>query len=147
MLIEAAAIRRAAGERHRVDLARSLNDLGVVYNALTRYAEAESVLTESLVLRRAAHGDRHRAVGITASNLAAAFYYLGKIDSAMTTQALALSSLEASVGRDHSRTLIALGRRTPTATSTSATPGCRAPIIRRRRRRVSASASRSSIAP
>jgi serine/threonine-protein kinase len=104
---EAIAIRRNAGERYRADLSRSLNDLGVVYNALARYAAAESVLTEALTIRRATEGDR--MIGITASNLGAAFYYQGKLDSAIKIQAEAVAALERAVGRDHQRSTVALG--------------------------------------
>jgi serine/threonine protein kinase/tetratricopeptide (TPR) repeat protein len=109
VVLEAVELRRAGGERYRTDLARSLNDLGVVYNALTRYAAAETVLTEALTIRRALLGDQHRAVGITASNLAAAYYFQGKVDSAIRVQGLAVKSLEQSVGRDHQRSIVALG--------------------------------------
>lgn len=109
VVLEAVELRRAGGEPYRTDLARSLNDLGVVYNALTRYPAAETVLTEALTIRRALLGDQHRAVGITASNLGAAYYFQGKVDSAIRVQGLAVKSLEQSVGRDHQRSIVALG--------------------------------------
>ncbi|MEW5918172.1 MAG: serine/threonine-protein kinase [Gemmatimonadota bacterium] len=109
LLKEAIDVRRAAGERYRADLSRSLNDLGVVYNELRRYSAAESVLTEALAIRRTMEGDRDRFVGITASNLGASFYFQSKVDSAIKLQGEAVAALERSVGRDHQRSIIALG--------------------------------------
>ncbi len=88
-------------------LAHALNDLGVLYNAAGRYAEADSTLTEALALRRAVDGDGNLGVGITANNLAAAFYYQARYGEAVATQQVALGALRASVGKDHQRTVIA----------------------------------------
>ena len=88
-------------------LAHALNDLGVLYNAAGRYAEADSALTEALALRRAVDGDGNLGVGITANNLAAAFYYQARYGEAVATQEVALEALRASVGEDHQRTVIA----------------------------------------
>jgi tetratricopeptide (TPR) repeat protein len=91
------------------DLSRSLNDLGVVLNALRRYNEAETVLAEALAIRRAELGPEHRAVGITANNLAASYYFQKKLDDALRVQAIAVRALQKSVGPDHQRTIVALG--------------------------------------
>ncbi len=107
LLLDAIAQRRAdPGQREA--LSRSLNDLGVVYNALQRYPDAERVLREALAIRRAAYGDAHRSVGITANNLAAALYFQRQLDSAQVVQSLALKALQSSVGPDHQRTVVAL---------------------------------------
>jgi tetratricopeptide (TPR) repeat protein len=107
-LLDAIAQRRAdPGQREA--LSRSLNDLGVVYNALQRYRDAERVLGEALTIRRAAFGDIHRSVGITANNLAASLYFQQQLDSAQVVQALAVRALQSSVGPDHQRTVVALG--------------------------------------
>jgi len=106
--LEAARIRRNVPENAANGLSRSLNDLGVVYNALRRYPEAERVLREALDARLALFGESHRTVGITASNLAATRYFRQQVDSAISLQALALGSLQASVGPDHQRTVVAL---------------------------------------
>jgi tetratricopeptide (TPR) repeat protein len=47
-------------------------------------------------------------VGITANNLAAAYYLQSKVPDAVRVQDLALKSLTASVGPDHQRTIVAL---------------------------------------
>lgn len=90
-------------------LARTLNDLGVLLNAVERWPEAKSTLVEALAIRRAAGSDSALGVGITANNLAATHYYLGELDVAHQIQALALRALDASVGPDHQRSVIALG--------------------------------------
>jgi tetratricopeptide (TPR) repeat protein len=109
LLLEAVRIRRGAVEARSVDgLSRSLNDLGVVYNSVRRYADAERVLRESLAIRRSANVDTHRSVGVTANNLAAALYYQGNMDAAVPMQQLAVQGLQASVGVDHQRSVLAL---------------------------------------
>jgi eukaryotic-like serine/threonine-protein kinase len=107
MLRDAIAIRRALGPRFHTQLARSLNDLGVVLNALQRAPEAEVVFREALEIRRRESAGELQ-VGITASNLAAAFYLQGRIDSAIVTQELAIQALAKAVGTDHQRSIVAL---------------------------------------
>jgi serine/threonine protein kinase/tetratricopeptide (TPR) repeat protein len=109
LLAEAIAIRRAGGPAMQLDLSRSLNDLGSVLTTLARYDDAETVLAESLAIRRAELGDEHRAVGITASNLAAVHYFRGELGPAVELQQIALRALEKAVGPNHQRTIIALG--------------------------------------
>ena len=104
--MEALTTRRRLGATE--GLSRTLNDLGVMYNAGKRYEEAVGVLREALALRRGAHGDAHRAVGITANNLAAAFFFQKNMPDAITTQSLALRALRESIGNDHQRTVVAL---------------------------------------
>jgi len=107
ILRNAVAIRRALGPRFRVQLSRSLNDLGVVLNALQRAPEAETALREALEIRRRDSAGELQ-VGITASNLAAAFYFQGRVDSAIATQELAVRALAKAVGADHQRSIVAL---------------------------------------
>lgn len=107
LLKEAIAARRTDADAV-VGLSRSLNDLGVVYNATARYPDAETVLTEALQLRETTLGANDRAVGITANNLAATYFYLGRHADAAAMQARALQSLTASYGLDHQRTIVAL---------------------------------------
>src|SRR5690606_1824850 len=99
------ALRLAAPRPDSSGIARSLNDLGVLLNATDRAAEAESVLTRSLAIRRAHGGDTQLSVGITANNLAASQYFQSRLAEAGVTQALALRALESSVGPDHQRTV------------------------------------------
>jgi eukaryotic-like serine/threonine-protein kinase len=107
LLRRAVALRRRGPAADSAGLAHALNDLGVLLNASSRYAEAQSVLTEALAIRRAG-GTDGLAVGITANNLAAAYYYQAQYDRAGATQAIAVAALEAAVGVDHQRTVIAL---------------------------------------
>jgi serine/threonine-protein kinase len=107
ILRNAVAIRRTLGPRFRVQLSRSLNDLGVVLNALQRAPEAETALREALEIRRRDSAGELQ-VGITASNLAAAFYFQGRVDSAIATQELAVRALAKAVGADHQRSIVAL---------------------------------------
>lgn len=107
LLREAAAISRHKGAGHQLTLARSLNDLGVVLDALNRHDEAEIILREALELRQAGLGENPRSVGITASNLAATYYYQGSLERAVPMQEHALGALRASLGVDHPRTIIA----------------------------------------
>lgn len=90
-------------------LSRVLNDLGVLLNATEEWDEAKSVLAEALQIRRSTGGDSSLGVGITANNLAATHYYLKELGDAHRVQALALAALEASVGIEHQRSVIALG--------------------------------------
>lgn len=92
-----------------VPLSRGLNDLGVLLNATSRYAEAESTLAEALAIRRQ-HLDPHDlGIGVTASNLAAAQYFGGRVSEAIVTQREAVAVLDSAVGPDHQRSVIALG--------------------------------------
>ncbi|MCA0374615.1 MAG: serine/threonine-protein kinase [Gemmatimonadetes bacterium] len=107
-LLQEAITRRRGVPDAALGLSRSLNDLGVVYNATARYAEAETTLTEALALREQLLGADDRAVGITANNLAATYFYLARYDSAAAMQARALRALSAAYGLDHQRTVVAL---------------------------------------
>jgi serine/threonine-protein kinase len=109
ILAEAVSIRRAAGPRYALDLSRSLNDHGIVLVVLGRYDDAEAHLHEALEIRQGALGDGHRSVGITASNLATAYYHRSRVDEAVRLQELAVHALQRSVGPDHQRSVVALG--------------------------------------
>lgn len=107
LLLESLALTRRVDNDGELE-SRTLNDLGVVFNATKRYDDAVRVLTEALSLRRARYGVTHRAVGITANNLAAAYFFRKQLPEAIRTQTLALESLRAAVGSDHQRTVVAL---------------------------------------
>ncbi len=104
-------LRRAVALRRETNdsggLAHALNDLGVLLNATGRYSAAESSLVESLALHRALRGEGDLGIGTTANNLAAAYYYQARYDSASTMQQVALEALRKGVGEDHQRTVIA----------------------------------------
>jgi serine/threonine protein kinase/tetratricopeptide (TPR) repeat protein len=106
LLLEAIARRREDPDA-APGLARSLNDLGVLYNAAARYDDAEGVLAEALALRETLPSANQRQVGITANNLAAAYYYTGRYDEAARVQDRAVAALTATFGEDHQRTIVA----------------------------------------
>jgi tetratricopeptide (TPR) repeat protein len=107
VLEEAVALRRRLGRPALGELARSLNDLGVTFTAVREFERAETALLESLALRRSVSGDTDRAAGVTASNLAAAYYAQEDYRGAERQGRVALDLLRASVGPDHQRTIIA----------------------------------------
>ncbi|MGE0555331.1 MAG: tetratricopeptide repeat protein [Gemmatimonadales bacterium] len=67
------------------------------------------MLDEALAIRLAVHGEGHRAVAITANNLAAAYFFRGQLDDAIRVQEVAVKALRQAVGPRHQRTVVALG--------------------------------------
>ncbi len=90
-------------------LARALNDFGVIRDAAGDQEEAEQLYVEALELRRAVHGDAHRAVAVTASNLSVILYRRGDYEGAVTAASEALAVMQRAVGADHKRSLIIQG--------------------------------------
>lgn len=106
LLVEAVARARAASGAERV-LARALNDLGVVLEAVGEYDRAGAAHEEALAMRVALFGETHRSVAISASNLAAVHYRRGDLEQAVREGQRALEIIERSLGPDHQRTIIA----------------------------------------
>ncbi len=106
LLVESVARARAASGAERV-LARALNDLGVVLEALGEYDRSGAAHEEALAMRAELFGERHRSVAISASNLAAVHYRRGNLERAVREGQRALEIIERSLGPDHQRTIIA----------------------------------------
>jgi len=87
-------------------LARALNDLGAVREARGDYAEATSLYTRALEMRRALQGDANLGTAITTSNLSVVLFRQGDLEGATQRAQQALTMLRASVGPDHQRTTI-----------------------------------------
>ena len=105
LLAEAVAIRRRLGRPSLGELSRSLNDLGVVRNAMGEFETAEALHREAFEIRSEVLGDSELATGISASNLAAALYQLGRYDEAREQMTRALELMRRAVGPDHQRTV------------------------------------------
>jgi len=75
------------------DLAYSLNSLGYMYSSQGRYAEAEPLFKQALVMRQELLGDRHPSVATSLNNLAGLYSSQGRYEEAepLFKQALALS--------------------------------------------------------
>ena len=69
------------GEEHP-DIATSLNDLGLLYDAMGRYEQAEPKLTQALEMRRRLLGNEHLDVALSLNNLAGLYYSMGKYEDA-----------------------------------------------------------------
>jgi eukaryotic-like serine/threonine-protein kinase len=107
ILMDAVAGARSLRGGDRV-LARALNDLGVVQEALGRYDDAERSHEEAMALRVALFGADHRSVGVSASNLSAIYYRRGDLDGAVRAAGRALDIMRRSFGPDHQRSIIVL---------------------------------------
>jgi eukaryotic-like serine/threonine-protein kinase len=105
LLEEAAVTAEAQGQDQRT-LARVLNDLGVVQEALGDYDAASASHARALQLRTRVHGPDHRSVGVSASNLSAIHYRNGDLAGAVREAERALRILRASLGPDHQRPII-----------------------------------------
>lgn len=75
-----------------LDLANSLNNLGVLYYEQEKYIEAELFFQRTLALRQELLGEIHPHIASSLNNLAAIFASLRKYDEAepLFTQALAM---------------------------------------------------------
>ena len=87
-------------------LARALNDLGVVEEALGNYDPAARAHEEAMALRARLFGAEHRSVGVSASNLSAVHYRRGDLDAAVTEAERALELVRRAFGPDHQRSII-----------------------------------------
>ncbi|MEB3291352.1 MAG: CHAT domain-containing protein, partial [Leptolyngbya sp.] len=111
---ESLAIRRELlGDRHP-NVATSLNNLALLYQAQGRYGEAEPLYQESLAIRREQWGDRHPDVANSLNNLALLYQIQGEMEPSLTywQQGLAVEeanlSLNLAVGsEDRKRAYIA----------------------------------------
>lgn len=109
---EALPILKAAVAEARRDqgadrtLARTLNDLGVVLEALGQYDEAATAHTEAMALRISLFGENHRSVAVSGSNLSVIRYRQGDFTGAARDAARALESMRAALGPDHQRAII-----------------------------------------
>jgi serine/threonine-protein kinase len=105
-LLEAAvADARREGDRSRA-LARALNDLGVVQEALGRFEEAARSHEEALALRAELFGPDHRSVAVSASNLSVIRYRQGDFEGAVREAGRALEVVRTAFGPDHQRSII-----------------------------------------
>jgi tetratricopeptide (TPR) repeat protein len=68
---------KALGKEHP-KVALSLNNLGIVYMRLARYAEAEPVLKRALAIREKVLPKDHPDIGQSLGNLAADYRYAGR---------------------------------------------------------------------
>ena len=82
-------------------LARSLNDLGVVYYAQGKYAEAVPLYERALVIQGKILGREHPDVALTLNNLAALYHAQGKYYKAEPLYERSLAIRENSLGPLH----------------------------------------------
>src|SRR5262249_40416558 len=86
------------GRDKGVGLASSLNDLGIAYYLLGRYAEAEPLYERALMIRENALGRNHRDVAISLNNLARIYARLRRYDDAEALHRRAIASEEKAAG-------------------------------------------------
>lgn len=90
-----------------VGLSRALNDLGAVLSTRGSLEESEAVLREALAIRRGTRTGSDRAIAITLNNLGSTLSLRGDTDEALALYEEAARRLEASLGPEHPRTLLA----------------------------------------
>ncbi|WP_287278778.1 MULTISPECIES: tetratricopeptide repeat protein [unclassified Okeania] len=92
--------KRALGDNH-LDVARSLNDLGRLYQSQGKYKEAEPLYQKSLAIRKQKLGDNHPDVAISLNNLAVLYYQQGKYSEAEPLYQKSLDIRKEQLGDDH----------------------------------------------
>jgi class 3 adenylate cyclase/tetratricopeptide (TPR) repeat protein len=94
-------LEKAHGPDHP-DVARALNNLGVLYMELGRYAEAEPLLTRALATREGELGSDHRlSVTLTLHNLGIVYMELARHAEAESNFRRAMAIREKMLGPDH----------------------------------------------
>jgi len=87
--------RSEAEEEHlELELASTLNDLGLVYRAEKNYKDSEVALNKALSIRERGLGTDADCTGVTLNNLAELYFDQGRIDLAEATYKRALKSAE-----------------------------------------------------
>jgi tetratricopeptide (TPR) repeat protein len=89
-------------------LARSLNDLGVIYYAQGKYAQAVPLYERALAIQGAMLGREHPLVALTLNNLAALYHAQGKYYKAEPLYERSLAIREKTLGREHPDVLASL---------------------------------------
>ena len=106
------AIQRAVlGERHP-DVANSLNNIGVAYNAKGEHDKAIEYHEKALAIQRAVLGERHPDVATSLNNIGSAYNAKGEHDKAIEYLEKALAIQRAVLGERHpdvARSLINIG--------------------------------------
>lgn len=86
----------------QVDVAATLNSIGVVQEKCGEYNEAMTSYEEALdIYRRALGGDNHVDVAVTLNNIGQIYRHLGQFDDAMDTYQKALKVMKAALGNSH----------------------------------------------
>ncbi|MGA3017284.1 MAG: CHAT domain-containing tetratricopeptide repeat protein [Bryobacteraceae bacterium] len=85
-------------------VAISLNDLGLVLEALDRWAEAEPLYRRSLALNEKALGPQHPEVAANLNNLGILYLHMGRLAEAADSLARALSIREKAPGPNNAET-------------------------------------------
>ncbi len=98
---------RALGSDHP-DVARSLNNLGIVYWQQGRYSEAESVHLRELAIGETALGPGHPELARSLNNLANVYHDQARYPEAESLHARALAIWETALGLDHPLVAISL---------------------------------------
>jgi class 3 adenylate cyclase/tetratricopeptide (TPR) repeat protein len=98
---------RALGPDHP-DVARSLNNLGIVYWLQGRYSEAESLHLRELAIEETALGPGHPDLGRSLNNLANVYHDQARYAEAESLHARALAIWERALGPDHPLVALAL---------------------------------------
>jgi len=91
---------KALGNNH-LDVAASLNDLGLLYYNLGNYAEAEPLYQRSLAIREKALGNNHPDVAFSLNNLAVLYDNQGNYAEAEPLYQRSLAIFEKALGPDH----------------------------------------------
>ena len=105
---EALAIdEKALGPDHP-DVAKSLNNLAMVYQALGDYSKTEPLYKRSLVIFEKTHGANHPAVATSLNNLAVLYTSLGRYSKAKPLYKRSLAIREKALGPDHPDVAVSL---------------------------------------
>ena len=108
LLLRAQAIYEALiaqGEAFGLDLAQTLNSLGLALSAGERHADAETAYRRALALREEHRGGDHPEVAITLNNMAESYLARGRHGEAGPLYERAVAILEDALGPDHAATV------------------------------------------
>jgi tetratricopeptide (TPR) repeat protein len=107
-LTRALALREQALGPDHPDVARSLNNLALLYNHQGRYAEAKPLYQRALALRERGLGPDHPDTATSLNNLALLYYDQERYGEAEPLYQRALTIREQRLGRDHPRVVVTL---------------------------------------
>jgi serine/threonine protein kinase/tetratricopeptide (TPR) repeat protein len=100
-LERALSLRRQELDPQHVDVAQTVNSLGLLYWNMGLYAQAEPLYQRSLEIREAKLGKDHPDVATTLTNLASLYLDTGNYAQAEPLMKRSLAIRESQLGRDH----------------------------------------------
>jgi eukaryotic-like serine/threonine-protein kinase len=97
-------------QARQTDVGQLVSTLALIYERQGEYAQAESLATDTLRIKRRVLGEEHPDTLITMSNLAAVYEDQGKYAQAEPLQLRVLETRRRVLGEDHPSTLLSMQR-------------------------------------